>query len=77
MLPLLQSERGGAQSGWRCRDARFGNGRRRGAAVTSALFGGLGKLFNGDISDRTRAKYQVPGCLVAPQSNTGFRSAIG
>ncbi|KAK9821732.1 hypothetical protein WJX81_008527 [Elliptochloris bilobata] len=43
--------------GQRCRGAHP-PGRRRGAAVTSAVFGGLGKLFTNDIAEKTRRQYQ-------------------
>lgn len=77
LLPLFQSERRSAQSGQRCCDAHPRSGRRRGAAVTSAVFGGLGKLFKNDIAERTRGQYQVPGCIVAPEKHTTVRSALG
>ena len=32
---------------------------RRGPPATSAMFGGLGKLFKGDEGERTRARYQA------------------
>lgn len=77
LLPLVQSERRSSPSSQRCREVRYTTGRRRNTAVTSAVFGGLGKLFKkNDIAERTRGQYQVAGRTIAPY-NTSSCSAFG
>ena len=67
LLPLVQGERRSAPSSQRCREMHYRSGRRRNTAVTSAVFGGLGKLFKkNDIAERTRGQYQVAGHTTAP-----------
>ena len=71
LLPLVNSERRSALSSQRCREVHYRTGRRRDAAVTSAVFGGLGKLFKkSDIAERTRGQYQVAGRTIAPYSTS-------